>query len=102
MCASGHAALFYSSPGSQRGDFPAPWSSRVGTGCTQTIVLGLKWVAVAPFELKLGPNESYRRAASVETPPRAQTAQIRAKITVNLPPVAHQAGASLCYGHTIW
>ena len=46
---------------------------------------GVKWVAVAPFELKLGPNESYRRAASVETPPGAKTAQIQAKIRAYLP-----------------
>ena len=45
----------------------------------------MKWVAVAPFELKLGPNESYGRAASVGTPPGAKTAQIRAKIIVKLP-----------------
>ena len=44
----------------------------------------MKWVAVAPFELKLGPNESYRRAASVKPPPGAKTAQIRAKIVVKL------------------
>ena len=44
-----------------------------------------KWVAVAPFELKLGPNESYGRAASVGTPPGAKKAQIRAKIIVKLP-----------------
>ena len=67
------------------GDFPAPWSSRVGTGCTQTTVLGVKWVAVAPFELKIGSNESYRRAASVGTPPGAKKAQIRAKIIFKLP-----------------
>ena len=40
----------------------------------------MKWVAVAPFELKLGPNESYARAASVKPPPGANKAQIRAKI----------------------
>ena len=34
------------------------------------------WVAMAPFELKLGPNESYGRAASVGTPPGAKKAQI--------------------------
>ena len=61
------------------------------------MILVTKRVAVAPFELKIGPNESYGCAASVGTPPGAKTAQIRAKIRVNLPPVAHQAGASLCY-----
>ena len=54
---------------------------------------------MAPFELKIGPNESYGRAASVGTPAGAKTAQIRAEIRVNLPPVARQAGASLCYLH---
>ena len=51
----------------------------------KNIVLGVKRVAVAPFELKIGPNESYGRAASVGIPPGAKTAQIRAKIRVNLP-----------------
>ena len=46
--------------------------------------MGVKWVAVAPFELKLGPNESYGRAASVNPPPGAKKAQIRAKIRVKL------------------
>ena len=72
------------SPGSQRGDLLAPWSSRVGTGCTETTVLGVKWVAVAPFELKLGPNESSGRAASVKPPLRPKKAQLRAKIIVKL------------------
>ena len=53
-------------------------------GCTEAIVLGVKGVAVAPFELKLGPNESYGRAAYVGTPPGAKKAQIRAKIIVKL------------------
>ena len=44
----------------------------------------MKRVAVAPFELKLGPNESYGRAASVKPPPGAKQAQIRAKIIVKL------------------
>ena len=44
-----------------------------------------KRVAVAPFELKLGPNGSYGRAASVKPPPGAKKAQIRAKIIVKLP-----------------
>ena len=52
------------------------------------MILVTKQVAVAPFELKLGPNESYGRAASVEAPPGPKTAQIRAKIIVNLPPDA--------------
>ena len=39
---------------------------------------------MAPLELKLGPNESYGRAASVKPPPRAKKAQIRAKIRVKL------------------
>ena len=39
---------------------------------------------MAPFELKLGPNESYGRAASVKPPPGAKKAQIRAKIRVKL------------------
>ena len=47
--------------------------------------LGMKWVGVAPFELKIGSNESYGRAASVGTPPGAKKAQIRAKIIVKLP-----------------
>ena len=51
-------------------------------------VLVTKRVAVAPFDLKISQNESYRRAASVGTPSGAKTAQIRAKITVNLPPGA--------------
>ena len=51
----------------------------------QNMILVTKRVAMAPFELKLGPNESYRRAASVGTPPGAKTAQIRAKIIVKLP-----------------
>ena len=45
----------------------------------------MKRVVVAPFELKLGPNESYGRAASVGTPPRAKNPQIQAKIIVKLP-----------------
>ena len=48
-------------------------------------VLVTKRVAVAPFELNIGPNESYGRAASVGTPPGAQKAQIRAKFIVKLP-----------------
>ena len=52
-----------------------------------------KRVAVAPFELKLGPNESYGRAASVGSPPGAKTAQIQAKIIVKLP--IHRPGG--CY-----
>ena len=43
---------------------------------------GVKWVVVAPFELKIGPNKSYRRATSVKPPPGAKKAQIRAKIIV--------------------
>ena len=43
------------------------------------MILATKRVAVAPFELKLGANGSYGRAASVGTPPEAKTAQIRAK-----------------------
>ena len=42
------------------------------------MVLVTTRVAVAPFELKLGPNESYGRAG-------AQKAQIRAKVIVKLP-----------------
>ena len=60
----------------------------------------MKWVAVAPFELKLGPSESYGRAASIETPPRAQAAQIRAKITVNLPPGGPSGGSLIMLGGT--
>ena len=45
----------------------------------------MKRVAVAPFQLKLGPNESYGRAASVKPSPGAKTAQIRANIIVKLP-----------------
>ena len=47
-----------------------------------TIVLGVKWVAVAPLEVKLGPNESYRHTAFVKPPPGATKAQIRGKIIV--------------------
>ena len=43
----------------------------------------MKRVAVAPFELKLGPNESYGRAASVGTRPGAEKAQFRAKIILS-------------------
>ena len=49
------------------------------------MTLVTKRVAVAPFELNIGPNESDGRAASVGTPPGAKTAQIRAKIIVKLP-----------------
>ena len=49
------------------------------------MILVTKRVAVAPFELKLVPNESYGRAASVGTPPGAKKAKIRAKIIVKLP-----------------
>ena len=49
------------------------------------MVLVTKRLAVAPFELKLGPNESYGRAASVGTPPGVKKSQIRAKIIVKLP-----------------
>ena len=48
------------------------------------MMLVTKRVAMAPFELKFSPNESYRRAASVEPPPGAKKAQIRAKIRVKL------------------
>ena len=48
------------------------------------ISLGVKRVAVAPFELKLGPHKSYGRSASVKPPPGAKNAQIRAKIRVKL------------------
>ena len=44
----------------------------------------MKRVAVAPFELKIGANESYRCAASVKPPPGTKKAQIRAKIRVKL------------------
>ena len=44
----------------------------------------MKRVAVVPFELKLGPNESYGRAASVKPPPGAKKTQIRAKIIFKL------------------
>ena len=44
----------------------------------------MKWVAVAPFELKLGPNESHGRAASVNPPPGGKKAHIQAKIIVKL------------------
>ena len=47
-------------------------------------VLVTKRVAVVPFGLKIGPNESYRRAASVGTPPGDKKGQIRAKIIVKL------------------
>ena len=47
-------------------------------------VLVTKRVAVAPFELKIGPNGSYGRAASVKPTPGAKKAQIRAKIAVKL------------------
>ena len=70
---------------SWKSEFLASWSSRVGTDCTQTIVLSVKRVVVAPFELELGANGSYRRATSVGTPPGAKTAQIRATILVKLP-----------------
>ena len=39
-------------------------------------VLVTKRVTMAPFELKLGPNESYGRAASVGSPPGAQNDNI--------------------------
>ena len=61
----------------------------------ENTVLVTKRVAVAPFELNLGPNESYGRAASVGTPPGAKTAQIRAKIIVKLP--IHRPWRPLCY-----
>ena len=48
------------------------------------MILSTKRVAVVPFELKLGPNGSYGRAASVGTPPGAKKAQIRANIIVKL------------------
>ena len=48
------------------------------------MILVTKRVAVAPLELKLGPNESYGRAASVKPPPGAKKAQIQAKIVVKL------------------
>ena len=68
----------------------------------------MKWVAVAPFELKLGSNDSYARAASVKPPPGAQNAQIRAKIIVKLP--IHRPGGRYVmtglrdgmYGHIMW
>ena len=49
------------------------------------MILVTKRVAVAPFELKLGPNESYGRAASVKATLGAPKAQIRANIMVKLP-----------------
>ena len=61
------------------GRFPSSLELPSWNRLHKTIVLGVKRVAVAPFELKLGANGSYRRAASVGTPPGAKTAQIRAK-----------------------
>ena len=49
------------------------------------MILVTKRVAVAPLELKLSPNESYGRAASVGTPAGAQKAQIQATIIIKLP-----------------
>ena len=69
-----------SSPGGQRGDLLAPWSSPVGTGCTETIFLGVKRVAVAPFELKISANEPYGRAASVKPPPGAKRPRFEPKL----------------------
>ena len=48
------------------------------------MILVTKRVALAPFELTLGPNESYGRAASIKPPPGAKKAQNRAKIIVIL------------------
>ena len=47
-------------------------------------VLGVKRVAVAPFEPTICASESYGRAASVKPTPGAKKAQIRAKIRVQL------------------
>ena len=62
-----------------QGNFLRPWSSRVGTNCTETTVLGVKRVAVAPFELKIGPNESYGHAASVKPLPEPKRPRFEPK-----------------------
>ena len=74
---------FWKSEGRFPGSLELPSWNRLH----KTILLGVKRVAMAPFELKLvklGPNESYGRAASVKPPPGAKKAQIRAKIRVKL------------------
>ena len=67
------------------GSFPSSLELPSWDRSHKSTVLVTKRVAVAPFELKIGPNESYGRAASVGTPPGAKTAQIRAKIIAKLP-----------------
>ena len=50
-------------------------TDEISSPATQEIsCLGVKGVAAAPFELKLGPKESYGRAASVNPPPGAKKA----------------------------
>ena len=63
------------------GRFPSSLELPSWNRLHKNTVLVTKRVAVAPFELNIGPNESYRRAASARTPPGAKTAQFRAKIT---------------------
>ena len=58
------------------GRFPCPLELPTWNRLHKNTVLVTKRVAVAPFELKIGPNESYGRGASVGTPPRAQKTQI--------------------------
>ena len=47
------------------GTFPSIPALPTRNWFTEIIVLGMKRVAVAPFELKLSPNGSYRRTASI-------------------------------------
>ena len=71
--------------GKSEGRFPSSLELLSWNRLHKNTVLVTKRVAVAPFEPKIGPNESYGRAASVGTPPGAKKTQIRAKILVKLP-----------------
>ena len=74
------------------GTFPSSLELPSWNRLHKSTALVTKRVVVAPFELKLGPNESYGRPASVKPPPGAQKAQIRAKIIVKLPLVGVTLG----------
>ena len=58
------------------------------------MILGTRWVAVAPFELKISPNGSYRRAASFKTLPEPKTAIFKPKSRFRHPGVGGMGAAT--------
>ena len=71
------------------------WSVPRKSWSHKNVILVTKRVDVAPFELKLGPNESYGRTASVGIPPGAKKVKRRTNIIIKLP--IHRPWRPLCY-----